>query len=855
MNSVGVGMPKAVPLTNADAVQQVDGDACHEPAPVGLLFGGRLVEQLPAAVFVAVPGNSGEWLYASPRIHDILGYTAQEIMSDHTLWARLLHPEDRQRVLDADADPAGAGRQVLEYRMLRRDGQIVWVSDDTTIGTYGDHQNVYHGLLTDITARKRNQMLLAGHTAVADDVARGAPLADVLGAVCRLTEQISGAARCLIELTAQPARSGVQLDAGYKLIVSAHGQQRTAQSVQVVPPAHSAPFSTPDGSSRGQVFLHYRPGSVVQERDAELAEWSAGLAAELVARAADRDRFEETLALLAATLDSTADGILVLNRDNDVVGHNRKFLDIWMIPENTPPAGMLGAAARLLPEGQRDELLAVGEVAEESALDELLLTDGRIVERYQRVERGNSAEVSIGQVLSFRDVTAHRRMEQELRDQAFSDPLTPLANRALFVDQLTAALIERRKSANAVAVLLLDLDDFKTVNDGLGYEAGDKLLIAVADRLRGCLRHGDTAARLNGDEFAVLLNSLGDSKEASYAAERILTAVARPLTIDGQVLTIRASIGIAVVQADEDAAELLRNADLAMCTAKRAGGSSCCVYVDGMHADAVARMELKSELERAINAEQLAVHYQPIVDLGSGRILGVEALVRWNHPIRGPIPPVDFIPLAEQTGLIERLGRWVLRQACTDAALWRRTIAGQEELSVSVNLSPRQLSNSNFPDEVRRVLWASGLPANALILEITESTLAEPGVDAVLVLNQLKHIGLSLALDDFGTGYSSLAQLVKYPLDVVKVDKSFVDHIDSDPANSALTRAVLNIANALSLSVTVEGIETSEQLRLLVGMGARRGQGYLMARPLPAEEVRRVLQALHVQSVSGEPVD
>ena len=484
-----------------------------------------------------------------------------------------------------------------------------------------------------------------------------------------------------------------------------------------------------------------------------------------------------------------------------------------------------------------DRLMATPLASSHDALEFL---DGRYYERYSQPQVVDGKPV--GRVWSFRDMTAHRQLEQELRAQAFTDPLTPLPNRNYFIQQLTSALASASKPQTSIAVLLLDLDDFKTVNDSLGHVVGDALLIAVAERLQGCLRFGDLAARLGGDEFVVLLDRLSGPEDAVYAAERLLAAVSRPLLVEGQSLTIRASIGIAVPAGEENASDLLRNADLAMYTAKRDGGGRCFRYAPPMHAEAVARLALKADLERALDNDELIVHYQPVIDLETFDIVSVEALVRWPHPERGLISPAEFIPLAEESRLIDRLGSAVLRQACAQVAQWRRTIPSRQRLTVSVNLSPRQLSEENLVSDVRQALWVAGLPASALVLEITETSLASPHVDVITVLNQLKGIGVALALDDFGVGYSSLGHLVNFPLDSVKIDKSFVERIGGDPSGSALLRAVLQVADALSLAATVEGIEDEAQLNQVRALGCLHAQGFLLSPPLDAAAVSILLR-------------
>ena len=387
----------------------------------------------------------------------------------------------------------------------------------------------------------------------------------------------------------------------------------------------------------------------------------------------------------------------------------------------------------------------------------------------------------------------------------------------------------------------MDLDDFKTVNDSLGHVAGDLLLIKVAERLLACLRDTDTAARLGGDEFVILLDNQANPDEATAVAGRILEALAVPMLIEGRMVTVQASLGIALAKSATDAGELLRNADLAMYAAKREGGARWRIFEPDMHSGALARLELKADLERALERNELMLHYQPIVCLRTMRIVGLEALVRWNHPSRGLVGPAEFIPLAEETGLIDRIGQVVIESACRQSLCWRQMVPGGDDLTISVNLSPRQLSDPALVDHVRRVLAQTGLPPFALVLELTESAIAEQSVDAVDVLERLSQLGVKLALDDFGTGYSSLSRLDRYPLDIVKVDKSFVDRIDQDAGDAALLEAMLQLAGALRLQVVAEGIETETQLRRLQALGCALGQGYFLARPAEPAAIERLL--------------
>jgi diguanylate cyclase (GGDEF)-like protein/PAS domain S-box-containing protein len=802
-----------------------------------LLLAG-LVDRLPAAIYAAESGAEGQWFYASPRIEEILGFGAEDLIADAGLWARQLHPDDRERVLNSELARGGNGRFQVEYRMIRRDGQVIWVLDDALQDDTCGQGAVQHGLLYDITARKRTELLLAEHADIVERVARGDELEATLVELASGTEAVSGTARCVIEVA-------LSAGLGRPILSCSDGALSLSGKGELPPAGHEADFTAPNGTPLGRVSLHYPEPGMAPEQDHDLAGWAASLASVAVLRAAEHARVTMSMSLLEATLDATADGILVVDRGGRVLGYNQKFIEMWRIDPDVLASGhdselrasVLDQLAN--PEEftrQADRLMATPA---ECSHDEIEFLDGRFFERYSQPQSIDG--VSVGRVWSFRDMTLHRQLEQELRAQAFTDPLTPLANRTWFMQQVTAALGASRRREGSLAVLLLDLDDFKTVNDSLGHVAGDALLIAVAERLQGCIAPGDVAARLGGDEFVVLLSRLSGPEEADYAAERVLAAVSGPLVVEGQTLKIRASIGIAAPLAGEDAGDLLRNADLAMYTAKRDGGGRCHRYAPAMHAEVMARHALKADLEHAIETGELIVHYQPVLDLDSFQIVSMEALVRWQHPERGLISPEEFVALAEESRLIDRLGSVVLRKACYQLAQWRRSIPAHRDLSISVNVSPRQLSDPGLSEEIQRALWVAGLPASALILEITESSLATPTVDVITVLNQLKDLGVALALDDFGVGYSSLGQLVNFPLDIVKVDKSFVERLNSDRGGAALLRAVLQVAEALSLETTIEGIEDEQQLQQVRALGCGRAQGFLLSRPLDAEAASDLL--------------
>ena len=451
----------------------------------------------------------------------------------------------------------------------------------------------------------------------------------------------------------------------------------------------------------------------------------------------------------------------------------------------------------------------------------------------------------------------HARSVADALREAFRDLLTGLPNRALFLDRLEVALARAERTGDPVNVLFCDLDGFKTVNDSLGLQAGDRLLILVAERLRGCLRPADTLARLGGDEFAVLLEEREEPGEGPRAAQRMLDALEAPFKLGGREIYVSASIGIAAGTQDPDT--LLRDADLAMYRAKAQGKGRYAAFEPQMHTAVVERLELELDLKRAIERGELALVYQPIFNLRSGAFAGLEALLRWRHPTRGLVPPLRFVPLAEESGQILALGRWVLHAACQQAALWRARYPAVEGLQVGVNISAAQLREGNLVDEVEEALEAAQLGADGLTLEITEHSLMEDTDACVRRLEQLKRLGIELAIDDFGTGYSSLTYLRRFPVDNLKIDRSFVAEIGPGK-EPALLRAIIDLTDAFDLTAIAEGIERPEQLRRLVELGCHLGQGNLLSRPLSASDADALilnagLLGSPLEAATGEPVE
>ena len=431
-------------------------------------------------------------------------------------------------------------------------------------------------------------------------------------------------------------------------------------------------------------------------------------------------------------------------------------------------------------------------------------------------------------------------LEEELRRQALEDPLTGLANRTLFKDRVEHALKRRREDGKSIAVAFLDLDDFKTVNDSLGHAAGDELLVEIARRIEQSVRTSDTTARLGGDEFAVLLD---DVEDVAAPAQRILQALEAPIRLEGKPVTVHGSVGIALHEPGLTAADLLRNADVAMYRAKAEGKGSFRAFDQTMQGAAVERFELKNELLSAIADDEFRLHYQPIMDLTTGSRVAVEALVRWEHPLRGMVGPGDFIPLAEETGAIVAIGSWVLDTACAQVAAWRRR-PDSSELRLCVNVSPIQLGDPSLVADVSRALSRAGLPPQALVLEITESEILLSDEELAATVGELAALGVVIALDDFGSGYSSLGYLSKLPIGILKIDRSFVDGIDQGPEEAAVAQAIIHLGETLGLEIIAEGIETLGQLEELRRRGGHLGQGFLLGRPVPPEHSTRLVGAV-----------
>jgi diguanylate cyclase (GGDEF)-like protein/PAS domain S-box-containing protein len=560
----------------------------------------------------------------------------------------------------------------------------------------------------------------------------------------------------------------------------------------------------------------------------------------------EHEELRSTSSLLAATLESTADGILVVDLAGRITSFNGRFAAMWGLPErilqsrDDHEALSFVLEQLLAPEAFIAKVQELYETPDAVSHDTLDFKDGRVFERDSLPQRIDGEFV--GRVWNFRDITEQHRLEKELQHLAFHDSLTGLANRTLFDDHVTQALRRQARTGGFVAVAVIDLDGFKHINDSLGHQTGDRLLVAIADRFCSTLREVDTIARLGGDEFAMLIDRLDSPEQAGRIGERILDSLSQTLRFADREITISASVGIALgAGAPTGLNDLLGDADAAMYRAKSDGKSRYRIFEPAMHAAVVERLNLEQALRKATASRVLSVYYQPVVAARTGRVVSFEALARWDDSERGFVPPGVFVPLAEEAGLILDIGRSVLLDACRQAMIWHATFP-QLQPGIAVNVSGRQLLDPAFVTVVKATLARTGLDPHSLTLEITESILASDTGRVIAMLDELRRVGIRVAIDDFRTGYSSFATLSELPVDTLKIDKRFIDKIHDDKHGRGLVEAIVRIAQTLELDTIAEGVERQEQQQSLIELGCEHLQGYLFARPMPADDTRAYLE-------------
>jgi diguanylate cyclase (GGDEF)-like protein len=543
--------------------------------------------------------------------------------------------------------------------------------------------------------------------------------------------------------------------------------------------------------------------------------------------------------LLHTVLNNMSQGVLLFDSQTRLIFCNERYLEMYgLLPDAARPGRFLRDLLALriqtgtFGEDPDEYIVRLKEhIADGDTFSQIAtLPDGRSVAVVSKPVSGG------GWLATHEDITERQRSEERVAHMARHDALTDLPNRVLLRERLEHEL-KRVKRGECLAVLCLDLDQFKSVNDALGHPIGDELLKLVAERLRGCTREPDTVARLGGDEFAIIMTQMQQPTDAAALAKRIRESIAKPYQIEGHTIVTDISIGISVAPFDAaDPDPLLRNADMALYGAKADGRGTFRFFEPEMNTRMKARRELEMDLRRALVGKEFELHYQPLVSLESSEINAFEALLRWNHPKRGLIPPHDFIPVAEETGLIVPLGEWVLKAACYEAVEW------PDHVKVAVNLSPAQLNNRNLLNVVTAALGETGMPARKLQLEITETVLLQNTFATLQTLHELRKLGVQIALDDFGTGYSSLSYLRSFPFDKIKIDRSFIQDLANGQEPVAIVQAVANLAKSLKMASTAEGVETQQQMDMLQALGCTEMQGYLFSRARPANEIRQFFE-------------
>ena len=834
------GLPHAAikSLATPNSIDFVDA---QNGAEVGDSTFRGFIENLPVMFYAVGPTPPHKPLYISPTFEKF-GYPLNDWLTDPEIWDRVIHPDDREVVLGKTREAMRIGESVdFEYRVICKNGNIIWVRDRSCFIKGKDGELLcWQGVILDITERKQaNDALEESEFKYrqlfenASDIIYVHDLEGNYISVNDAATRIFGFSKDeALGLNISTIVAPEHLDT-----VRHHLESKLAGDTNQT--VYEVDCVKKDGS---RVTLEVN-SSLIMKNGVPIA--IQGVARDISERKSAQQALHNTISLFASTFESTADGIVVMGLDRKIVTCNKKFVEMWNVSEDiltdNDGLGLINFVAGQLtePETFLTNLNKVYEDPMSTATEVLELTDGRIFERYSQPQMLEGKPV--GRVACFRDITERTRAEEKLRHYALHDTLTNLPNRVEFMNQLRLA-VERADGNDYArfAVLFLDLDRFKIINDSLGHGIGDKLLVAIAEKLKSCVRPGDIVARLGGDEFTILLNRSGDTDEVARVASRLLAKIAEPCRIDNYEVFTTASIGIIVSSHGQRAPEdFLRDADAAMYRAKESGKARYEIFDREMHVRNMNLLQVETDLRHAVERNEFEVMYQPIVDLDTGRVQEFEALIRWRHPKHGLVMPKEFVEVAEETGLIIPIGQWILEESCRQTAEWQQR--SPTPLSISVNLSAKQLLHPALTSQVRDVLERSRLGPGQLKLEVTESTIMEHSDSSLGVVSDLYALGVSLSTDDFGTGYSSLSYLHRFPFERLKIDRSFINSMDDDKKSGAIVKTILMLGENLNIEVVAEGIETEGQLEKLRSLGCKLGQGYYFSRPVDAAAAEEFL--------------
>jgi diguanylate cyclase (GGDEF)-like protein/PAS domain S-box-containing protein len=797
-----------------------------------------LVATIPEVVWKT--DSKGNVLFVSTQVEALLGYSVEEFRQQgDSLWFNSVHPDDQERVGQAYESLINLGEPYdIECRARKKNGEWFWAHDRAVATTGSNGSRVATGLISDITARKAGEESENRYRSLFENM-------------------LEGFAHCEMLFDDR----GCPIDFVYLGVNIAFGKMTGLANVvgkkfsEVIP-----------GARDSQQELLERYGRVAKTSRPERFEIeikSLGMWFSISAYGAgkgcfvavfdcitERKQAEESLlfktALLEAQAETTLDGILVVDESDRIVLANRQFgLNFGIPDELLSTQDDLVMRQHVMAKVEFPDIFVervkyLNDHRDEKSRDELRLKNGKVFDRYSGPLVDSKGRYR-GRIWYFRDITVRKLAEEQVRFLAYYDALTGLPNRTLLKDRVTKALAAARRQEQKVAFLFLDLDRFKDVNDSLGHSVGDLLLQKIAERLKTWGREQDTIARLGGDEFLIMVTQVNDLPDVAAAAERLMDAMTAAYVVQGNPLNVSCSIGVSIFpEHGTDCETLIKNADAAMYGAKDSGRNNFRFFSEEMNVQSVERLTLESSLRSALAKEQLFLMYQPQMDIATGKITGLEALLRWQHPKLGLVPPDKFIRIAENSGLIAPIGEWVLRTACSQAKQWQDD--GLPAVSVAVNVSAVQFRQQGFCELLRNVLHETGLAPQYLELELTESLLVADADVTISVLRELKSMGVTLAIDDFGTGYSSFNYLRQFRVSKIKIDRSFISDVATNPDDAAITAAIISMAKSLNLKVIAEGVEDEAQMSFLREHRCDEIQGYYFSRPLASDAIAAKLR-------------